>query len=716
MNKPLLFACLLIMSIAQAQQPYRYPATPTVEVTDTYFGTTVADPYRWLEDLKNPEVQSWFKAQSEFAYDVVDQIKGRDALYNRIKEIHKMAGDIFGQISQNKNTFFYVKVKQGENLGKLYYRSLPDGEEQLLFDPETYGEKTELIDFVVDDSGSKMAMSLSKEGAEVCEIRILDIKTKKLLTDVIGPVWSEFSFQFTQNANALLYTRMNSTDNSSDDLLKNMKVCLHTMGEKPENDRVIVSREHNSELGILPEQFPTVIFSDDKKYIFLDIGSVKNERWVYYAPGSELSNAKIAWKPLMRFDDEITQYCAIGNRLFFLSHKNAPNFKIGVIDLQKPDFENAKIIVPEGREVIRSIQKTRNYIFYSLSNGVSQYKYQINSADFTVKKLPLPEGINGSTPFNPSQNDRLVVYNNSWLSPYTVYEYDAARSSLSKSTWFDMSGQFPDYSKDFAVELTEVESHDGTTVPLTVIYPKNIKMDGHTPCYLTGYGAYGVSLQPHYIHVMAAFLEQGACVAFAHVRGGGEKGEEWHRAGMKSAKPNTWKDFIACAEYLVEKKFTSPQKLIGSGMSAGGILIGRAITERPDLFAVAIAEVGVTNILRSETTPNGDNQIPEFGSVKNEEDARYLLEMDAQSKVKKGIQYPAVFVRSGMNDPRVVPWMPGKFAAALQNNSSSGKPVLLYVNYNNGHFTSDIDVTFKEMSDMLAFSLWQTGHPEFRAE
>lgn len=716
MNKLLLPACLLIMGIAQAQQPFPYPATKTVDVSDNYFGTVVNDPYRWLEDIKDPEVQSWFKAQSEFAYTVVDQIKGRDILFNRMKEIHQMAGDIFGQIHQNKNTFFYIKLKQGENLGKLYSRTLPDGKEQLLFDPETAGKGTELIEFVVDDSASRIAMSLSKDGAEVCEIRILDIPSKKLLTDRIEPVWSEFPFEFTQNSDAILYTQMNSTDNSSDDLLKNMKVYLHTIGAKAETDRIIASREHNSELGILPEQFPVVSFSDDKKYIFLDIASVKSECLVYYAPAEEFTKPKIAWKPLIKFDDEITQYCSIGDRLFFLSHKNAPNFKIGVTDLQSPDFEKANIIVPESKEVIRSIRKTKNYIFFSLSNGINQYQYQIDPGNGKVKKLPLPEGTNGSAAFNSSRNDRLMVYNNSWLSPYTMYEYDAAQSSLSKSAWFNMNGAFPDYNKDFAVQQTEVKSHDGTMVPLSVIYPKNIKMDGETPCYLTGYGAYGISIQPRFIHVMAAFLEQGGCIAFAHVRGGGEKGDEWHKAGMKSTKPNTWKDFIACAEYLVEKKFTSPQKLIGSGMSAGGILIGRAITERPDLFAVAIAEVGVTNTLRMETTPNGANQIPEVGSIENEEEAGYLLEMDAQSKVKKGVQYPAVFVRSGMNDPRVVPWMPGKFAAALQNNSSSAKPVLLYVNYNNGHFTSDVEVTFKEMSDMLAFSLWQTGHPEFRVK
>ncbi|WP_410494487.1 prolyl oligopeptidase family serine peptidase [Chryseobacterium sp. CH1] len=251
-------------------------------------------------------------------------------------------------------------------------------------------------------------------------------------------------------------------------------------------------------------------------------------------------------------------------------------------------------------------------------------------------------------------------------------------------------------------------------VPLSIIYPKNMKMDGSTPAYITGYGGYGISSTPRFSNRLSVLLEQGVVVAIAHVRGGGEKGENWHKDGMKAKKPNTWKDFIACSEYLVDQKYTSPSKLIGNGVSMGGVLIGRAITERPDLFAVAIAEVGMTNALRSQNSANGDNQIPEIGSIKKAEDIKSLIEMDAQSKVKKGVKYPAVIVRTGMNDSRITPWEPAKFAAVLQNSTASEKPVLLYVNYENGHFTSDLDVVFKEYSDIFAFALWQVGHPKFQ--
>jgi len=628
-----------------------------------------------------------------------------------MKEVQKMGGDMYGKICQNGSTYFYTKTKKNENLSKLYSRKLPNGQEQLILDPEAMEKGTQLLDFVVDDAGGKIGFSVSKAGAEVGEIRILDLATKKILPGVIGPVWSEFPYEFTKKGTAILYTKMSSTDNTSDDLLKNMKVCEHTLSSGAE--RIIASREKNKELAILPEQFPTLSFSDDKKYIFLTIGSVKQEIELYYAPGTEFDNPEIKWKPLVKFDDEIKEFYSIGDQFFFLSHKNAPNYKIGVTSLLKPDLATARIVVPESKHVIRGIQKSKSFIYYSLSNGINQYKYQIDPKTFAIKKLPLPEGVNGSAPFNRIENDKMLVYNNGWLAPYTLYEYDAQKGTIVKSTWFDMSGNFPDYTKEYKVAEVEVKSYDGTMVPLSIIYPKNIKLDGSSPCYLSGYGAYGNAIQPGFIDAMSAFLEQGCCIAFAHVRGGGEKGEEWHKAGMKATKQNTWKDFIACAEYLVDKKYTSSQKLIGNGMSAGGILIGRAITERPDLFAVAIAEVGMTNTLRSEMTPNGANQIPEIGSIKNEEDAKYLVAMDAQSHVAKGVKYPAVLIRSGMNDPRVAPWMPGKFAAVLQNSTASGKPVLLYVNYKNGHFTSDIDVIYKEYSDMLSFALWQVGHPKF---
>ncbi len=707
--------CITFLFFANnSKAQYNYPPTKETPVTDTYFGTKIVDNYRWLEDLTKPDVQAWFKAQANFSNSIISKINGRDTLFNRMKQIQKMGGDNFGSIVQRGETYFYVKTKKEEHLSKLYYRTAPLGKETLLFDPETFKKGTQIINFEPSNDGKLVAMSLAQGGAEICDIRILNVSDKTLLADVLNPIWSEFTFQFTADNKALFYSKMSSADKLSDDLLKNMEARLHTLGTTMSKDKILASRKNNPELNILIEQFPMIDYSSTGKYVFMMLGSVKNEILAYYAPVAALSDEKINWKPLINFNDEITAFYVFGDQLFFLTHKNASNFKIGVTDVNKPDFENAKMVVAQSDKVIRGIQKTKNYIIYSLSDGINQDKYQIDVKTLAIKKVPLPLGMNGTSSLNPEESDRILTYNNSWLNPLTISEYDAKSGSISKSNWFDMSGNYPDYHKEFAVKEVEVKSHDGIMVPLSIIYPKNIKFDGNTPCYITGYGAYGSSTLPYFIDNSAAFIEQGCIMAFAHVRGGAEKGEAWHQGGMKESKPNTWKDFIACAEYLVSEKYTSSQKLIGNGISMGGILIGRAITERPDLFAVAISEVGETNVLRSEITPNGSNQIPEVGTLQNEKDAKSIIEMDAQSKVQKGVKYPAVLIRCGMNDPRVIPWMPGKFAAALQNASSSNKPVLLYTDYENGHFTSDLDITYREQADMFAFALWQVGHSKFQ--
>ncbi|WP_345214421.1 prolyl oligopeptidase family serine peptidase [Mucilaginibacter gynuensis] len=233
---------------------------------------------------------------------------------------------------------------------------------------------------------------------------------------------------------------------------------------------------------------------------------------------------------------------------------------------------------------------------------------------------------------------------------------------------------------------------------------------------MTGYGAYGVSGTPYFSTYSLALLNKGVIVAETHVRGGSEKGESWYKAGYKTTKPNTWKDFIASGEYLINNHYTSASHLIGEGTSAGGILIGRAITERPDLFAAAISNVSCSNALRMENSPNGLNNTKEFGTVKDSVEARALYEMDAFQHVKDGTKYPAVICVGGMNDPRVIVWQPGKFAAALQNATASGKPVLLAVNYDNGHFTENKEIAYRNFANMFSFALWQAGHPDFQAK
>jgi prolyl oligopeptidase len=262
-------------------------------------------------------------------------------------------------------------------------------------------------------------------------------------------------------------------------------------------------------------------------------------------------------------------------------------------------------------------------------------------------------------------------------------------------------------------EEVELKGYDGTMIPLSIVHRKGMPMDGSSSCILDGYGAYGISNTPWFTE-QSSVARHGVVLAFAHVRGGSEKGESWYLAGKKATKPNTWKDFISSAEYLIEKGYTSKEHLAGTGTSAGGILIGRSITERPDLFAAAVCNVGAANAMRQEFSPNGPVNTPEFGTVAIQEEAAALYEMDALQHVQAGTKYPAVLGVGGWNDPRVAPWEPGKFIAALQASNASNRPELLKVNYDNGHFTEEKSVTFKNFAGQYAFMLWQTGHKEFQ--
>jgi prolyl oligopeptidase len=303
------------------------------------------------------------------------------------------------------------------------------------------------------------------------------------------------------------------------------------------------------------------------------------------------------------------------------------------------------------------------------------------------------------------------VYITSWTCPTTIYDFNAQKDTFAKSI-FNTDVSYPGF-ENLVSEEVEVPGHDGTMIPLSIIYKKGIPLDGSNCCILTGYGAYGSSATP-YFSIRNSVALRGVVLAIAHPRGGGEKGEAWYRAGYKTTKPNTWKDFISCAEYLVKKGYTSPQKLAGTGTSAGGILISRAITERPDLFAAAVCNVGCANAMRMEFSPNGPVNTPEFGTVKDAVECQALFEMDGVQHVQKGVKYPAVMGVGGWNDPRVVAWEPGKFVAALQAATASANPILMKVNYDNGHFTEEKSVTFKNFAGQVAFLLWQTGHKDFQ--
>jgi prolyl oligopeptidase len=333
----------------------------------------------------------------------------------------------------------------------------------------------------------------------------------------------------------------------------------------------------------------------------------------------------------------------------------------------------------------------------------------------TPQRISLPlDGTVGLSATDPRVPGTLLELT-SWTKARKIYAYDAGREKVVETT-LQPAGRFDDPSDLESAEV-KVKSYDGTLVPLSIVYKKGLKLDGSNPVLLLGYGSYGITSDPFFDPKLIAWYELGGVFAVAHVRGGGEYGEDWHLAGKLLNKPNTWKDFIACAEYLIKEKYTSSARLGIEGGSAGGITIGRSITERPELFAVAIDAVPMSDTVRSEFTPNGPPNVPEFGTVKDPDGFKALLEMSGYGHIRDGTPYPAVMVTTGFNDPRVVSWEPGKMAARLQAATSSGKPILLRVDYDAGHGIGSTKIQEEEeLADKLSFALSQFGVPAFQPE
>ncbi len=709
----LIFMFLLALS-AHAQ--WQYPATQKVDSTNTYWGVTYHDPYRWLEYIDKPEVESWFRQQADLTNSVLNKLNGRDELIAEWKKLDKLQPPRINSIIYENGRYFYHKRNPGEIVSKLYYRQGINGKEELLFDPQAYiTGKTLTIDAAIPSyDGKKLTIGYSQQGAEVTIIKVMDVDTKKFLNDSIYPSAGPGSWTFDNKS--FFYTWIKSADNKDPGSRLNSKTKLHVLGNPMSSDIDFFSNESYPEMKIDPSVYPFAFLSEDSKnYIFSGVGSVQPEITANYAPADQLHAKKIQWKTLCTPSDKLVRgFAIIGDDAYAITHNNAKNYKLIATSLKHPDWTNAVTIAAERKDqTLENVTYSKDYLLIVHSDGINNHlsKYNFKTKKTSEVKLPY-SGTIGISCVNSKTNDCSLGIT-SWNRPYMEYNYNAATDALTPSS-FNKPPVYPDAYKDLMVEEVEVKGHDGVMIPLSIIYKKGIKKDGLNVCLMDGYGAYGISMTPYFSMLENALAVKGVVIAYPHIRGGSEKGEEWYKAGYKTTKPNTWKDFISCAEYLIAKGYTSKSKLAGTGTSAGGILISRSITERPDLFAAAICNVGCANAMRMEFGSNGPVNIPEFGTVKDSTECRALFEMDGVQHVVAGTKYPAVICVGGWNDPRVVAWEPGKFAAALQNASTSGKPVLMKVNYDNGHFTEDRSVTYANFADQFAFVLWQCGHPGFQ--
>ncbi|MCJ7555067.1 MAG: prolyl oligopeptidase family serine peptidase, partial [Ignavibacteriaceae bacterium] len=500
-------------------------------------------------------------------------------------------------------------------------------------------------------------------------------------------------------------------------LWSNTKIYHHILNTDPSNDREIFSREKYPEFNLTPEDVNIPFIFNGCNFIFVGAATTDKRLNIFYAPIHELGKDKISWKRLFEREDEVHTFRVTENDLYILTPKDAPKFKIIKTSLINPDVANAELVIAENPNArISNLSLTKEGLFYTLSfNGVEEKVYFLAFGTTKAVELKLP--ISAGSIYLATKGFKysdLWLGISGWTSEYKRYRYLTEKDEFKLESLF-AEAEYPEYA-DLIVEELMIESHDGVKVPLSLVYKKGIKKNGRNPVVITAYGAYGGSLKPRFVPNNLLWVHEGGILATAHVRGGSELGGQWHKDGQKTTKANSWKDLIASAEYLINEKYSSNKKIAIYGMSAGGITIGRALTERPDLFAVAIPEVGILNALRFENTTSGPQNVAEFGTVKDSVECMALIEMDAYQNIKEGIKYPATLITAGMNDTRVILWQPAKFTARLQAANVSDNPILFRVDYEAGHVSPNTKKYFEDLADVLSFALWQTGHPKYQVK
>jgi len=699
--------------------PQRPPVAPVEDVTNIYFGTTVVDPYRYLEDLSNTNVAAWMKAQNDYTRSVLDRIPGRKPLLARIEElVNAVSARVESVRRMPDGRYFYLKRLPHDNMFKLYVRQGLTGKETLLIDTEKFAKaagKPFAINYYEPSwNGKYVACGLSAGGSEDAVIHVLETSTGKEVDKPIdraqfgGVSWRPDGKSFFYNRLQKMEPGMPETE-----LYQKSRVYLHVIGADADGEQPVFGFGNSPLVKMDPADIPVVATTPDSKYA---VGAIehgtKNEQTLYVAPLKSVGKPNAPWQKICDVEDDITDFAVKGREIFLLTHKDAPRFKIITTSLAKPDLATAKTAVPTSDAVITGLASAKDALYVSLRDGgIGRLLRMPFHGKAEPVKLPF-DGSLGLMAIDP-RLDGTWLDMGTWTKAGQIYAYDP-KTKMITNTGLQPLGQF-DAPDDLESVEVKARSYDGTMIPLSIVYKRGLKLNGSNPTLLWGYGAYAISQDPVYGPVLLAWYEKGGVFALAHVRGGGEYGEDWYKGGYQQTKPNTWKDFIACAEYLIQHKYASPDKLAGEGGSAGGILIGRAITARPDLFGAAIIQVGCLDMLRIETTPNGVPNIPEFGSVKTETGFKDLYEMSAYAHVKNGTKYPAVLLETGINDPRVEPWQSAKMAARLQAATTSGKPILLRVDYEAGHGIGSTKKQREEqMADGWSFLLWQFGLPGFQ--
>ncbi len=689
------------------------PVARTGAAKDVYFGQTVSDPYRWMEDPHDPDWLPYLKAQNDHARAVLDAIPGRAGLARRVQAL---SGDtaLTSKVQRAGGKLFFQQRPAGADNFKLFVREAgrEAGRDRVLVDPTAMGGTTGHVSldwWEASPDGAHLAYGVSPNGSEDSTLHVLATADARVLPERIGN--TQYSHpQWLDDGTGFFYTQLTGAVGSPERFL-DAQARFHRLGTDPASDPVLMKRGLDPSIAYDRIQTPTLLTFRGAGQMALVLSDVRPEFRLLLAPVADVLAGHAHWVAVAEFADEVTDADLHGGALYLVANKGSPLGRIVRTPAATPSLASAETVVPEGRLVIEAIARAQDGLYLQvMDGGVSRLRRLAPAGQVTNVALPF-DGTISSLAATATEPGVLINYTG-WLTPADVWSVRdtgaASPTGLTPKPAIDVGGY--ETHRGFAT------AKDGTQIPFSLIYRKGLKRDGRTPAWISAYGSYGASAYtPVFAGRTLALVDAGFVVGYANVRGGGEYGRPWHKAGQLANKPNTWRDLIAVCESLCDDGWTAKERLAIGGRSAGGITMGRAMTERPDLFAAVIDGVGWSNPLRYVVEQEGFTEEPEWGAISDESGYRALREIDSYQHVKNGVAYPAVLLTTGVTDSRVAPFHVAKMTARLQKASSSGKPILLRVDYDAGHgIGSTRGQQDREAVDTYAFLLWRTGVAGFQ--
>ncbi|HUS08852.1 MAG TPA: prolyl oligopeptidase family serine peptidase [Pyrinomonadaceae bacterium] len=679
-----------------------YPETKKVDTVDDYFGTKVADPYRWLEaDANVPEVAAWVEAQNKVTFSYLEKIPFRQKIKDRVTQLYNYPR--YTAPARRGEYFFYTKNDGLQNQSVWYRQKGLDGTPEVLLDPNKLSADgtTKLGPVGISKDGKYFGYGVSKGGSDWNDIYVLEAATKQLPTDHIE--WAKFTGVSWQG-NGFYYSRYPTPAKGHELTTANEfhQVFYHKLGTPQSEDVMVYEDKAN------PLRFHTLDTSDDERFAFLNVserGKGKKGNALFYRDSSKPGSA---FAPIVAevSDDSFGIVGTVGDKFLVYTDHKAPNGRVFLFDTKNPGEKNWKDIIPEKPEPLDIANAVGGKLFIAYLKDVTAraYVYSLDGKLENEIALPGPGTVTG---FGGREDDKFTFYTFTTFNfPPTIYSYDIASK---KSTLFRQPEIAGFKSADYETKQVFYTSKDGTRVPMFIVYKKGLKLDGNNPTLLYGYGGFNSTNSPGFSSTRLALLEQGFVYASANMRGGGEYGEKWHEAGTKLQKQNVFDDFIAAAEYLIANKYTSSSKLAIHGVSNGGLLVGAVANQRPELFRAVIQQAGVMDMLRFHKFTIGSAWKADYGSSEDAAEFKALYAYSPIHNIKQGASYPATLITTADHDDRVVPAHSFKYAAALQAGQGGDKPILIRIDTKSGHGASSTTKAIEQATDIYSFLMWNLG-------